>query len=448
MEELSVISREEPGIASIVNFGELKYALEQQLSNFDGVAYPQDATGVKAAKADKAMLNKLKKSIDDKRKEIKRVYMEPYLTVEAQAKELIALIELPLAQINEFILEDDLRIKAQRRNEVTAFYHSKAAPLGELAELVLQSPSFYDKKWDNKSTTAKIYQEAVSEKIHKVVTDIATLKSSGGMHTTALLEKYLVTLSMEGLADYKRELEQAERVTASTSAIPLEKSSHVTGYKVLKLTGGIEEMAQIMEQLELMGIEVEELEDGMPQGMVEKPAPDFSSFVAFDIETTGTWGAANGDAPAEITEIGAVKVENGEIVARFSMLANPNRSILPRIARITGITDEMVRNEPSIDQVIRLFYEFVGDSVLVGHNIKSCDIPYINRTASRNGFAFENTFFDTYCYARQYRKTQGWESLKLGYLSNQFGITLKDAHRAWADAEANVGVYFKLKDME
>ena len=72
MEELSLISRQEPGIATIDNFQELKQALEQQLEAYKSLAYSQDS--IKAAKKDKAMLNKLKKVIDDKRKEIKRVY--------------------------------------------------------------------------------------------------------------------------------------------------------------------------------------------------------------------------------------------------------------------------------------------------------------------------------------------------------------------------------------
>ena len=77
-------------------------------------------------------------------------------------------------------------------------------------------------------------------------------------------------------------------------------------------------MLQAQELLELAGITWEEVEDGMPQPMQERTRPDFDSFVAFDIETTGTYGAANGDAPAEITEIGAVRVVNGRITARFS----------------------------------------------------------------------------------------------------------------------------------
>jgi len=183
----------------------------------------------------------------------------------------------------------------------------------------------------------------------------------------------------------------------------------------------------------------------MPAAMTELTEPNFDSFVAFDIETTGTYGADNGDDPAEITEIGAVKVVNGQIVARFSELANPGREIVPSIARLTHITNEMVWNKPTIDEVIRKFKGFVGDSILVGHNIKSCDIPNITKAAKRAGIAFDNNYFDTYRYAKTLKDSMGWENVKLEYLSQQFGISQPDAHRAWCDAEANVGVYFRLQ---
>ena len=76
MEELSLISRQEPGIASLDNFEELKQTLTQQLKVYENIVYTAD--GLKAAKADKAALNKLKKAIDSRRKEIKEIYMQPY----------------------------------------------------------------------------------------------------------------------------------------------------------------------------------------------------------------------------------------------------------------------------------------------------------------------------------------------------------------------------------
>ena len=98
-------------------------------------------------------------------------------------------------------------------------------------------------------------------------------------------------------------------------------------------------------------------------------------------------------------------------------------------------------------EVSPLALAFVGDSVLVGHNIKASDLYYIDRAARRAGVRMENAFFDTYRYARTCREAQGWENVKLEYLSRQFGVEQPDAHRAWCDAEANVGVYFKLKEL-
>ena len=109
MEELSLVSRQEPGIAAIDNFQELKQVLEQQLSVYKNLVYSQD--GVKAAKKDKAALNKLKNNIDEKRKEIKKIYMQPYVIVEAQAKELISLIDEPLALIADFIAKEEAEEK-------------------------------------------------------------------------------------------------------------------------------------------------------------------------------------------------------------------------------------------------------------------------------------------------------------------------------------------------
>jgi DNA polymerase III epsilon subunit family exonuclease len=224
----------------------------------------------------------------------------------------------------------------------------------------------------------------------------------------------------------------------------LPEEDYVKGYQILKITSTSEQMTQIKALAQKLGMGVEVLEDGMPAAMTELTEPNFDSFVAFDIETTGTYGANNGDAPAEITEIGAVKVVNGQIVERFSEFANPGREIVPAIARLTHITNEMVQDKPPIDEVIRKFKDFVDDSILVGHNIKSCDIPHISKATKRAGITFDNDYFDTYRYVKTFKESMGWENVKLEYLSRQFGISQPDAHRAYCDAEANVGVYFRL----
>jgi DNA polymerase III epsilon subunit family exonuclease len=230
---------------------------------------------------------------------------------------------------------------------------------------------------------------------------------------------------------------------------PIESASdnNVVGYKILKITATEDQMASILDQLELMGVDFEEIEDGMPKTMTELTEPEFDSFVAFDIETTGSNGAANGDVEAQITEIGAVRVVNGQIVERFDELANPGRDIVPRIARLTHITNEMVADKPPVEEVIRRFYEFVGDSPLVGHNIKSSDLRYIVKAANKAGVHIEVPFLDTYLLAKKFKCQMGWEKINLPYLANFYGFEHKETHRAWSDAEVNAQVYFELQKL-
>lgn len=221
----------------------------------------------------------------------------------------------------------------------------------------------------------------------------------------------------------------------------------VTGYKIIKVYGNERKMLQLFSEMDLLDIEYEELEDGMPKDMEELEGPVFDSFVAFDIEHTGTSGAGKGDAEAEIMEIGAVKVVNGEIVEKFDELANPGRKNVLRVARLTGISDDRLKDKLSVDEVISNFRDFADGCVLVGHNITGCDIPHIQRAAKRAGFKFENKFLDTKKLAKKFREEYGWENIKLTTLSEYFNIEQSDAHRAWCDAEANAYVYLYLKKL-
>lgn len=128
-------------------------------------------------------------------------------------------------------------------------------------------------------------------------------------------------------------------------------------------------------------------------------------------------------------------------------MVNPVQKILPRIARITHITDEMVADQPGSEEAVRRFADFAVDCVLVGRNIKQSDLHYINAASRRTGVRLENPFFDTYRFARTLKEAQGWESVKLEYLSRVFGIDQPDAHRAWCDAQANALLYRKLKEL-
>ena len=441
MNEMELITRQEPGTVELYNFEDLKTALETELQRYRNIAYSE--ADLKEAKADQKKLKDLKKAIDEKRKEIKKIYMQPYETVEAQTKELIALINEPLAAIDDYLNNAKKAEQEQKRQEIRSFYEKEACSLGDLAPALFECDSFWNPKWELKSTKAKTWQDEVRVKIARAADDLSSLQAAGGEHTAALIAKYLECLDMEQVIQFRDSLHAA----AETAVVEVEEQDKVIGYQTLKIYGTRRQMQMLRDQLEIMGMEFEILEDGMPGNLEELTVPDFDSFVAFDIETSGTYGAAKGDAPSEITEIGAVKVEHGKIVSRFTSLCNPGRRITPIATKVTHITDAMVASEPPVDVVIRLFAEFVGDSILVGHNIKSSDLHYITSAANRAGVAFENKFFDTYLYAKTLREQQGWENVKLEYLSRVFGITQNEAHRAWCDAEANVGVYFKLKEL-
>ena len=444
MEELSVSLRQIPGMVQLDNYEEIKSFLEEQMAYYKSVSYsPED---IKKAKADRAALNKLKKAITDRRLEIKKLYMEPYTVVENQAKDLVALIDEPLDLIKDFISLEDEIARNRKREQIKIWFGQMKSPLGDLADSVFESPAFYDKSWENSSATAAKCQKEIKEKVDTAARIIETIRSAGGKHTAALINKYIETFSMEETYDYRAKLESTEKIYASAEAAP-DEEDRVIGYKILKINGTRRQMTQIIDQLELMGVDFDEIEDGMPGELAELSAPDFETFVAFDIETSGTYGAAYGDSPAEITEIGAVKVVNGKITERKDWLCNPGRKIVPRIAKLAGITDEMVKNKPSVGETIREFAKFVDGFNLVGHNIKNSDLHYIIKAANREGVVVDSPFFDTYLYAKKFKEQNNWENVKLEYLSQKFEIEQNEAHRAWCDAEANVGVYFRLREL-
>lgn len=442
MDELQLLSRQQPGQVSIDNFQELKTALTAVLARYEGMVYTEDRLA--DAKADKKELSRLRRDIDDRRKEIKKAYLAPYQDFEAQVKELLAMVDAPLEEIKAFVSGMEDREKEAKRQEIEAYFFRRSGSLGALAGQVLNSPAFLEPKWLNKTTSAKTWQAAVDEKIAKAAWDLNNIQTTAGPHAGAVTAKYLETLSTEGLAAYRDRL---AAVSGPEDAAPVFADLR-QGSLTLRLSGGVEALTQALETLSMLGVDCEVLEDGRPQPMPELTRPDFDSFVCFDLETSGTYGAANGDGPAEITEIGAVRVVNGEITETFSQLVNPGRNIVPRIARITHITDEMVAGQPGVEEAIRRFADFAGDSVLVGHNIKQSDLHYIDAAARRAGVRLENPFFDTYRFARTLKEAQGWENVKLEYLSEVLGIDQPDAHRAWCDAQANAELYAKLRELD
>jgi DNA polymerase III subunit epsilon len=158
-------------------------------------------------------------------------------------------------------------------------------------------------------------------------------------------------------------------------------------------------------------------------------------YVIFDVETTGS-AAGKGGA---ITEIGALKLEGGEVVDRFSTLVNPGRPIDPFVVRLTGITDRMVSDAPSISEVMPRFEEFVEGCILVGHNVHF-DCSFV--TAARGGTPLPNEVLDTLKLARSL--VPGLKRYRLSSLVSHFGVRQAPNHRALSDAAATTEVFRRL----
>ena len=400
-----------------------------------------ESEGFEVASADYEELKKMRDVVTKKQKELEKAYSAPYVAVEAMLKEIVSIIDGPYKKAKTFV---DSAEKSQKKNEIMRYAMQKASEYGDVGRKIIESPTFFNSSWANKYTSVKSIHESIDSILNQAVMDVNSIQATGGDNTAVLMARYFETLSMDDVKSFKSSLSE---IDIEIDSMSVESENNVLGYKILKITATEDQMASIMDQFEIMGVEVEEIEDGMPKAMEELMTPDFDSFVAFDIETTGSNGAANGDSEAQITEIGAVRVVNGVVTERFDMLANPGRKIVPRIARITHITDDMVADQPPVSEVIKKFHEFVGDSIVVGHNIKSSDLRYITKAADKTGIHFDVPFLDTYFLAKRFKDTQKWEKINLGYLAQQYGFEHKEAHRAWSDAEVNSQVYFELQKL-
>lgn len=156
-------------------------------------------------------------------------------------------------------------------------------------------------------------------------------------------------------------------------------------------------------------------------------------FVVFDLETTGLKKETD-----KIIEIGAVKVKNGEIIDKYSAFINPGRKLSDKIVKLTGITDEMLKDKPSEEEVVPEFLDFCGSAVLVGHNV-GFDIGFIRRFGAENNIKVENTVLDTLDLARVLYGNL--KNHKLDTVCNHLGVSLLNHHRAVDDAGATAEIF-------
>lgn len=163
------------------------------------------------------------------------------------------------------------------------------------------------------------------------------------------------------------------------------------------------------------------------------------TFVAVDIETTGSRPGQNG-----VIEIGAVKIERGEVVDDFAELVDPGHAIPPAIAALTGITDAMVAGSPPVSDALTRFAAFADGAVLVAHNHRF-DLGFLDWEAERAWNApLQRPVLDTLALARRLHPAEDRHNLR--DLAARYGVPTVPTHRAPSDARATGEIFVRMAE--
>ncbi len=164
-----------------------------------------------------------------------------------------------------------------------------------------------------------------------------------------------------------------------------------------------------------------------------------TTFVVLDLETSG----AAPSIGAGITEIGALKVRGGKIIGEFQTFVNPGHTLPDFITSLTGITDSMLSDAPSIQEILPTFLEFLGshhETVLVAHNAPF-DIGFLKAASIDSKIPWPHFIIvDTVRIARSALGRDEVQDCKLATLAEYFGASIEPNHRALDDARATVDV--------
>src|SRR5699024_4882676 len=188
----------------------------------------------------------------------------------------------------------------------------------------------------------------------------------------------------------------------------------------------------------IYGVEANIVDDGVPIAYnVADIDLETGTYVVFDVETTGLSAVYD-----TIIELAGVKIHGGEIIDRFESFANPNQPISETITELTGITDDMVKDAPQIGEVLKDFYEWSKDTVLVAHNA-SFDIGFLNQGYKKvNIEKIKDPVIDTLELARFLFPEL--KNHRLNTLCKHLDVDLSQHHRAIYDAEATGYLFWKM----
>ena len=190
VQALEVIVEQKPGVINW-NFEQLKTALAEKMKEYEGLVYTEETVPV--AKKDIATLRQLKKSVSDKRIEIKKKCLEPYAVIEKQAEELTKLLDTPINQIAKQLEDYEKQRKAEARKQIVAYMDEKFANLPEDISNKLKTV-IYDERWENASTAKKVWKQSIDEAHGRTQGDLAVIGDIEEEFKPKVMKVYSVNL--------------------------------------------------------------------------------------------------------------------------------------------------------------------------------------------------------------------------------------------------------------
>ena len=189
----------------------------------------------------------------------------------------------------------------------------------------------------------------------------------------------------------------------------------------------------------IYGVEAYFVPDKTPIVSYPKNQDIDTVYCVLDLETTGLSFRTE-----KITEVGIMKIKNGKVIDSFSTFVNPEKPIPYKVVEVTKITDDMVKDAPTIKEVFPNILEFIEGSVLVAHNA-DFDIGFLKYNAAELGYKFDYTYIDTLRLAKDL--FPNYKKYKLGIIAENLGIKVDVAHRALDDVDTTVKVFNIMLNM-
>lgn len=312
------------------------------------------------------------------------------------------------------------------------------------------------------STTAKVFNSIKESAVIDNIKKGDTIVVQGDVEYDKYAGELVVNARSIGTAQKVKVVDNAEKkrvelhmhtnmsqMDAITSAGDLVNRAYQWGHKAVAITDhgvaqafpdamkAADKINKDEEKIKIIyGVEAYFMDDLVESVKGDADTGFDGTFICFDIETTGLSAARD-----KITEIGAVKVENGVITDTFSTFANPEMPIPQKITQLTGITDDMVKDAPSQSEAVGAFLEFAGDNVLVAHNAPF-DTSFIAKACEDMGREYNYTSIDTVAISRAI--LTDIKNCKLDTVAKFLRLGDFNHHRATDDAEMLARIFINL----